>query len=165
MNDRTIRARPVSPDDDALLRRVFASTRDAELSLIDWDAGQKDAFLRMQFDAQRRHYQEHYPGASFQVVLVDGAPAGRLSIARWPEEVRVVDIALLPEYRNIGVGTVLLRRILCEAGAEGKRVTVHVDRVNPARRLYERLGFSSTTDDGVHILMTWLPPSAPSTPG
>ena len=165
MNDRTIRSRPVGPDDDGLLRRLFASTREAELSLVDWDASQKDAFLRMQFDAQRRHYEEHYPGASFQVVLVDGAPAGRLSVARWPEEVRVVDIALLPEYRNIGVGTVLLRRILCEAGAEGKRVTVHVDRVNPARRLYERLGFTSTTDDGVHILMTCLPPSAPSTPG
>lgn len=165
MNDRTIRLRPVGPDDDELLQRVFASTREAELSLVDWDAGQKDAFLRMQFDAQRRHYEEHYPGASFQVVLVDGAPAGRLYVARWPEEVQVVDIALLPEYRNIGVGAVLLHRILCEAGAEGKRVTLHVERVNPARRLYERLGFSSTRDDGIHLLMTWLPPAAPSTQG
>ena len=165
MSDWSIRLRPIRPDDDEFLRRLFASTREAELSLLDWDAGQRDAFLRMQFVAQRRHYEEHYPGASFQVVLIDGAPAGRLYVARWPEEIRVVDIALLPEYRDLGVGTLLLERILSEGGAERKRVTVHVERANPARRLYERLGFSSTTDDGIHILMTWRPPAASSAPG
>ena len=164
MNDRTIELRPVRPDDDELLRRVFASTREAELTLVGWDAGQKDAFLRMQFDAQRRHYSEHYAGASFQVVEVDGSPAGRLYVARWPEEIRVVDIALLPEYRNLGVGTVLLQRVLAEGEAEGRRVTVHVERLNPARRLYERLGFSPGTDDGVHVLMTWLPPATSPAP-
>jgi GNAT superfamily N-acetyltransferase len=165
MTGRAVELRPVEPGDDELLCRIYRSTREPELSQLDWDDPQKDAFVRMQFDAQRRHYEEHYEGASFDVVLVDGTPAGRLYVARGPEELRIVDIALLPEYRNTGIGTVLLRRLLAEAAAAGKSVTIHVERFNPARRLYERLGFAPVADRGVHVLMTWPPPADRSTPG
>ena len=161
VNDRNIQLRPVRPEDGELLCRLYRSTRDAELSALDWDEAQKDAFVRMQFEAQSRHYSEHYPEASSHVVLVDGAPAGRLSVARWPEEIRIVDIALFPEHRNAGVGTVLLQRLLAEGGARAVRVSLHIERSNPAQRLYRRLGFVPVTDGGTHLLMAWQPVGEP----
>ena len=99
-----ITLRPIEPDDAAFLYRVYASTREAELALVDWDAAQKDAFLRMQFLAQAQHYQANYTDTTYQIILLDGQPVGRLYVARWPGEIRIVDIALLPEYRNMGIG-------------------------------------------------------------
>ncbi|MEA2717334.1 MAG: hypothetical protein QOI99_1651 [Actinomycetota bacterium] len=161
MTEHDLELRPVGPGDDELLCRIYRSTRDAELSQLDWSDAQKDTFVRMQFEAQRRHYEDHYEGASFDVVLVDGTPAGRLYVARGPEEIRIVDIALLPEYRRAGIGTDLLRRVLEEGAVARKRVSIHVESSNPARRLYERLGFALVADSGVHVLMTRPPPADP----
>ncbi|HEX9987956.1 MAG TPA: GNAT family N-acetyltransferase [Chloroflexia bacterium] len=158
MNTQTeITRRPITSDDEALLYRIYASTRVEELALTNWDDAQKAAFLMMQFTAQHRYYQEHYSDATFEVILVDGQPAGRLYVGRWPEEIRIVDIALLPEYRNAGIGTTLLKGILEEAAQTGRRVSIHVERFNPAMRLYERLGFSTVGEHGVYYLMEWLP--------
>jgi ribosomal protein S18 acetylase RimI-like enzyme len=120
---------------------------------VQWDDAQKDEFLRMQFDAQDAWWREHYADASFDVVLVDGEPAGRLYVHRGEREIRIVDIALLPEHRGGGVGTSLLRDLLAEADASGKRVTIHVERLNPALRLYERLGFALAEDKGVYLFL------------
>ena len=155
--DKAITLRPIEPDDEEFLYRVYAGTREAELAQVAWDAAQKEAFLRMQFTAQHQYYQEHYAGAAFQVILADGRPAGRLYVARWPDEIRIVDIALLPEYRNAGIGTALLRDLLAEGARAGKPVSIHVERFNPALRLYERLGFTSITDKGVYLLLEWAP--------
>jgi ribosomal protein S18 acetylase RimI-like enzyme len=144
---------PVAPGDEQFLYRVYASTRTEELAGVPWDEVQKDAFLRAQFDAQDRWYREHYSRASFDVVLVDGEPAGRLYLNRGDSEIRIVDIALLPEHRGKGVGSALLRDLLAEADARGKRVTIHVERMNPALRLYERLGFSVAEDKGVYLFL------------
>ncbi|HUR23839.1 MAG TPA: GNAT family N-acetyltransferase [Acidimicrobiales bacterium] len=162
MNRRNVELRPVRCDDDELLCRLYRSTRDAELCLLDWDEAQKDAFVRMQFEAQNRHYREHYPDASSDIVLVDGAPAGYLSVARWPRDIRVVDIALFPEHRNAGVGTTLLRRLLVEGAARAVQVSMHVERSSPARRLYERLGFASVSESAIYVLMAWQPADRPS---
>jgi ribosomal protein S18 acetylase RimI-like enzyme len=136
---------------------VYASTRAEELAVVPWDKKQKDAFLRAQFDAQDRWYHENYTGASFDVVLVDGKRAGRLYLNRGDSEIRIVDIALLPEHRGKGIGSALLRDLLAEADAAGKRVTIHVERLNPALRLYERLGFSVAEDKGVYLFLERLP--------
>jgi ribosomal protein S18 acetylase RimI-like enzyme len=144
---------PVAPGDEQFLYRVYASTRTEELASVPWDEVQKDAFLRAQFEAQDRSYREHYSRASFDVVLVDGEPAGRLYLNRGDSEIRIVDIALLPEHRGKGVGSALLRDLLAEADARGKRVTIHVERMNPALRLYERLGFSVAEDKGVYLFL------------
>lgn len=158
MNTQTeITLRPITSDDEALLYRIYAGTREEELALTSWDDAQKAAFITMQFTAQHRYYQEHYPDAAFEIILVNGQPAGRLYVDQWPEEVRIVDIALLPEYRNAGIGTTLLKGILEEAAKAGKRVSIHVERFNPAMRLYERLGFSTVGEHGVYYLMEWLP--------
>jgi ribosomal protein S18 acetylase RimI-like enzyme len=120
---------------------------------VPWDDAQKDTFLRMQFDAQDVWYRENYLGATFDVVEVDGEPAGRLYVHRGENEIRIVDIALLPEYRESGTGTSLLGDLLAEADAAGKSVTIHVERLNPALRLYERLGFELAEDKGVYLFL------------
>jgi ribosomal protein S18 acetylase RimI-like enzyme len=120
---------------------------------VPWDDAQKDAFLRMQFDAQDAWYRENYAQASFDVILVDGEPAGRLYLHRGASEIRIVDIALLPEHRGGGIGTALLGDLLAEADAAGKSVTIHVERLNPVLRLYERLGFSVAEDKGVYLFL------------
>jgi ribosomal protein S18 acetylase RimI-like enzyme len=107
----------------------------------------------MQFDAQATWYAAHYEGATFDVVVVEGEPAGRLYVHRGEREIRIVDIALLPEYRGRGVGTSLLGKLLAEADLAGKSVTIHVERLNPALQLYQQLGFSLAEDKGVYLFL------------
>jgi ribosomal protein S18 acetylase RimI-like enzyme len=157
--DSRITLRPIGPDDMDLLLRVYRSTREEEMALvIDWSEEQKAAFVRHQFEAQHTWYQDHYAGAQWDVILVDGVPAGRLYVHRRPAEIRLVDITLLPEFRQGGIGTSLLRDLLAEGEAAGKPVTIHVETFNPAMRLYERLGFSPIEERGPYRLMEWRPP-------
>jgi ribosomal protein S18 acetylase RimI-like enzyme len=149
--------RPAGESDRPLLLRVFAGTRERELALLPGDAAARDAFLRLQFAAQERSYRAQTPEASCDVVLADGEPVGRLVVARRPGEIRLVDIALLPEHRGAGIGTALLARLLAEADAAGAVTTLHVGLGNRARGLYERLGFTEAGRDGVHAAMRRLP--------
>jgi GNAT superfamily N-acetyltransferase len=149
--------RPAHPEDRDLLRAVYASTRAEELAAVPWTAEQKAAFVRMQFDAQDAHYHEHYEGATYEVIEVDGAPAGRLYIHRRPKEIRLVDIAILPPFRGAGIGTRLLEELISEAKERGVPLTIHVELFNPARSLYERLGFRAVEEHGVHLLMERRP--------
>ena len=151
--------RPVEPGDEEFLYRVYASTREEELAQTGWDETQKAAFLRMQFDAQSSYYHEHYQEATFHVILSGDRPVGRLYVARWPEEIRIVDIAILPGHRGMGIGTRLLRDLISESEESGKPLSIHVERFNPALRLYERLGFRATADKGVYLLMERAPGS------
>ena len=140
------------------LLRVYRSTREEELAMIvDWTEEMKDGFIRQQFAAQHYWYQEHYVGAEFQVILVDGVPAGRFYVHRRPQEIRLVDIAFLPEFRSGGLGTSILRDLLAEGEASGKPVTIHVEVYNPAMRLYEQLGFRPVEERGPYRLMEWRP--------
>ena len=148
--------RAVTSDAD-LLRRVYASVRAEELAAVPWSDAEKDAFLRHQFDAQHAHYREHYVGATFDVIEVDGEPVGRLYVARWEDEIRIMDIALLPEHRGRGVGTQILRGLLEEGALTGKRVSIHVEMNNPAVRLYERLGFVQAAVHGVYLRLDASP--------
>ena len=128
---------------------------------MPWTQEQKEEFLRSQFERQHRHYQEHYPTCQFLVIeqqTETGAEAiGRLYVDRWETEIRVVDIALVPDHRRRGLGTALLRGILAEAEALGLPVTVHVEGQNPAHGLYQRLGFTHVESHGIYHLMRWSP--------
>lgn len=154
--------RPISLDDQAFLPEVYASTRREELALVDWDEDKKARFLQMQFAAQHQYYQDYYTETDFLIILLDELPVGRLYLARWPGEIRIVDLALLPAHRNAGIGTRILRDILAEAERAGKPVRIHVEKLNPALRLYERLGFTRIADKGVYWFLEWVPgcPSA-----
>ena len=150
--------RPIQEEDMDFLLRLYWTTRADEMAMVtDWTNEQKDAFVRMQFQAQHVWYQEHYGDAQFDLVLVDGIPAGRLYVHRRATEIRLVDIALLPEYRNGGIGTALLREFFDESAESGRPVTIHVEKYNPAMRLYERLGFVPIADRGVYLLLQRVP--------
>ncbi len=150
-----VRLRPERDDDREFVFELYASTREQELSVVDWSAARKAAFLRQQFEAQRLHYRQHYPGTSFDIVEIDGVPAGRLYVARWTDDIRVVDIALLPAYRGRGIGSALMAPVLAEGRDTRRPVTIHVEQFNPARRWYERMGFRRIGEVGAYYKMEW----------
>ena len=158
MRQPDITFRPITQGDMDFLARLYASTRWEELQQVPWTDEQRLAFLRQQFDAQHIHYMEHYVDAAFDIVLIDGKPAGRLYIHRRKDEIRLVDIALLPEYRGRGIGGRLMRDVLKKGEEAGLRVRIHVEHNNPAMHLYQRLGFRKIDDHGVYHLMEWTPP-------
>jgi ribosomal protein S18 acetylase RimI-like enzyme len=153
--------RPIRPQDMDFLSRLYASTREEELAPVPWSREQKEAFLRFQFEAQHKHYVEHYPGASFDVVLAGGEPAGRLYLVEWEREIRLIDVALLPEFRGRGLGGRLLADVLERGRQSDKAVTIHVEQNNPAMRLYHRLGFARIGEHGIYHLMEWRPEGWP----
>jgi ribosomal protein S18 acetylase RimI-like enzyme len=125
--------------------------------LVDWDEPQKTAFLKMQFNAQHHYYQEYYGGASFQIIVRENEPIGRLYVARWDNEIRIIDITLLPDYCNQGIGSFFLKELLAEGGQKGLPVRIHVEMYNRAIQLYYRLGFRKIGEHGVYWLMEWTP--------
>ena len=127
------------------------------MQLVPWTPEQKVAFLDMQFQAQAAHYKEFYPQCQFLVIELEGRPIGRLYIDRDEEDIRITDIALLPDCRGRGIGRMLMEEILAEGRDTGKRVTIYVEHYNPARRLYDRLGFRHVETNGVYHLMEWRP--------
>lgn len=142
---------------------VYRSTREEELAtVVDWTEEQKAWFVLMQFNAQHAWYQEHYGGATFDIVLVDGVPAGRLYVHRRETEIRLVDITILPELRGRGIGSTLLAGLLAESQESGKPLTIHVEKYNPAMNLYRRLGFKTIADRGPYDLLEWTPGASTS---
>jgi ribosomal protein S18 acetylase RimI-like enzyme len=156
--DSTITLRPATEADYEFMRRLYASTREAEMAHFPFDEGQKRAFLDQQFAAQFQHYGIHYPTCERNIIERDGAPVGRLWIDEWRDQIRLVDVALMPEYRGLGIGSALLRQVMDRGAATGKPVTIHVEGFNPALRLYQRLGFEHIDTNGVYYLMRWTPP-------
>jgi GNAT superfamily N-acetyltransferase len=154
--------RPATAEDEPFLRNLFASTRANELALMTWDEHQKAAFVAMQFKAQSRQFLTSYPHANDSIVLFKGEPVGRMLVARTEATIFLVDIALLTDYRNLGLGTGLIQGLLKEAAIAGKPVRLHVFAASVARRLYERLGFSQIGVDSGYLEMMWFPPGSRS---
>ena len=150
--------RAAGQDDGESLYRIYASTREAELASVPWDDSLKEAFLRMQFAAQDSHYHANFPAASYDLIVSGNEVLGRLYVDRGDQEWLVLDLALLPQHQRKGIGTWLLTRVLAEAATAGRPVRMHVERFNPAQRLYRRLGFTQIADEGVYLLLEWKPP-------
>lgn len=147
--------RPVSPEDEGFLIGLYASTRAEELSQLPWEADQLEYFVRMQFAAQQQDYQRRFPGADHRILLLDGRPAGRIYLSRSEDEIRLLDLALVPDVRRKGIGSGILRDLIAEARKARKPVRVYLETYNPALGLFERLGFSRTEDIGSHYLLEW----------
>lgn len=150
-----IHLRPVETGDGALLRAIYASTRAEELALTNWSEEQKAAFCEQQFTAQDTFYRQEYPAMASHIIERAGVPAGRLYVHRGQTGILIIDIALLPEHRGAGIGTRFLRELQEEARASQCPLTIHVEKFNPAIRLYLRLGFVAKEDTGVYFLMEW----------
>lgn len=152
----TVDLRPVTESDDDFLLTVYASTREDELAQTAWTVDQKRDFLRWQLDLQRREYETRFPDAEYRIIVVDQQPAGRIWVGADKEQIRLLDIALLPEFQNRGVGTILLRRLMDRADNEGKALRHMVFVLNNnADRFYERLGFKKIDDFGAYKHMEW----------
>ena len=151
-----VELRPVTEEDDQFLLSLYASTREEELAQADWAEGQKEMFLRWQFDLQRQEYEARFPDAAYHVILVDGSRAGRIWVGADDEQIRLLDIALLSQFQNRGVGTALLRRLIDQAAKAGKALRHMVFVLNnDAHRFYERLGFKIIDDLGAYKHMEW----------
>jgi ribosomal protein S18 acetylase RimI-like enzyme len=156
--DASITLRAAVPEDERFLFKVYASTRADEMAVLGWNAAQAELFLSMQFRAQQGAYGMQYETADHRIIMVDHEPVGRILVNRTEEEILLVDIALLAEYRNAGIGSRLIRELQREAAQAGVPVNLHVLKSNgAAARLYERLGFRSVGGDSVYSQMTWLP--------
>lgn len=141
--------------DRPFLFEVYASTRREEVALAGWPAAEQASFLDMQAHAQHEHYRAHYPDAVWLVVQIGVAPVGRLYLEHWPSQHRIIDIALLPTFRGRGFGEAILRDLMEDAAQADKALSIHVERTNPALRLYRRLGFETVEEKGVYELMEW----------
>ena len=137
----------------AFLEALYASTRHDELALTHWSEDERRTFLAEQFKAQHAHYMTHYPDADWLVIIHQRERIGRLYLERWPTQHRIIDIALTPKERGNGFGAAILNDLIDEASEAGKTVSIHVEKNNPAMRLYERLGFEAREDKGVYDLM------------
>jgi GNAT superfamily N-acetyltransferase len=145
------------PDDESFLFELYGSTRKEEMAAWGWDPEQEQMFLTLQFTAQRRNYDIAFPNAEHQIIMLDGRPIGRVLVERSEFEHRGVDIALLREHRNAGIGGELVQELLDEAARAGKPFRISVVKTNPALHLYKRLGFKTTDDTGTQFLMEWAP--------
>jgi GNAT superfamily N-acetyltransferase len=148
--------RLVTKEDEPFLVALYASTRAEELGQVEWEEGQKEIFVRWQFDLQRREYDARFPDAKYELILIDGEPAGRIWTGRDEEQIRLLDIALLPQFQRRGAGTILLRELIAEAGRAQKPLRHMVFVLNnDAHRFYERLGFVIIEDMGAYKHMEW----------
>ena len=148
--------REATADDESFLFEVYASTRMEELAGLGWDEQQKQAFIKMQFLARERTY----PRVANRIIVLNGRPVGRILVERNEKEILLRDIALLTADRNGGVGSRLIQDLITEAGVARKPLRLHVLGTSPAVRLYERLGFCRTGDDGTYLEMMWIPAAA-----
>jgi GNAT superfamily N-acetyltransferase len=156
-SDYQLSFRPATEDDEEFLKQLYASTRLSELADYGWDDRKQQAFLDLQFRAQREQYRFAYPSAASLIVLLNHRPIGRLLVNRGKLEITLVDIVLLTEHRGAGIGTRLLTGLLKEAAAAGKPVRLHAFRSSPTLKLYQRLGFTMAGDDGAYLEMLWVP--------
>ena len=149
--------RAATAADQEFLRGVFAASRETEVAALAADPGQLTTFIDMQFRIQQQSYQARFPAAENSIIVVDGQPIGRMLVDRSAEAIELIDIALMAAWRNRGIGTSLVRGLTVEAAGQSKPVLLEVLRTNPARRLYERLGFTGSSEDSMYIQMRWQP--------
>jgi len=151
--------RPIkeTAEDLEFLYLVYASTRAEEMAMAGWSEKEVEDFLRMQFDLQHRQYMRNYKNARFEVILYDKIPVGRLYVDRRDNDIRIIDIALLPEFRRQGIGSTIMKNLVYEADEKQVTLSLHVEYNNPAMGLYERLGFKKGELSGIYYYMERLP--------
>ena len=143
--------------DEPFLFALYSETRAKEMAIVQWDDHQQHAFLKQQFQAQHQHYTSKYEDASFEIIEADGKPVGRLYTAEIGDEIRILDITILSEFRGEGIGTSLIAEILHRADEKHKPVQIYLETDNQSTNLFARMGFAPVADEGLHQL--WRRPS------
>lgn len=157
INREEVTFRPITPEDESFLLELYATTREHEMSMVDWSDKQKADFISMQFNAQHNHYQKAFSKASYNLILLKDTAIGRLYLDKGEHDFLIIDIALFPAYCNRGLGSTLLQEILAEAKTLNMPVKIHVEKYNPALTLYRRLGFTELENKDPYYLMEWRP--------
>ena len=153
----TLELRPVSEADRDFLLRVYADARRDELERTNWPDEQKRLFVEHQFDAQTRHYREVYPASKHLIINWNDEPVGRLFISSDPEEIAILDVTVLEEYRGRGIGTRIIESLTSDAAASQQRVRIYVEFFNPSGAFFQRRGFEPAEQDGIYIKFVWSP--------
>ena len=152
-----IQLRPAEEKDAAFIEAVYRTTREAELNLTNWSEYQKGAFISMQSAAQLADYKTKCPGARFQIIIYNQKNAGRFFTCETENDIRLLDITILPEFAGQGIGTNLLLRLIERSNKVQKKISLHVIASNPALKLYQRLGFVHIKKDGFYYYMERQP--------
>lgn len=147
--------RPATASDDAFLFQLYAGTRTKELAATGWSASQRETFLRTQFADRRRGYHSAFPEATHLIIVQGGTRVGAMIVNRTVDEIRLVDIALLPVQRGVGIGSRLISDLMEEARVAAKPLRLQVLKDSPAVGLYIRLGFAPNGSDALRLKMQW----------
>jgi ribosomal protein S18 acetylase RimI-like enzyme len=150
--------RAATADDEPFLVQVYCSSRADEMARVPWTEEERQAFLQFQFVSQNSYYRERFPDAAYEVILANGQPAGRLYTLR-ETAIRILDIAVLPEFRKRGIGSLLISRLVTEAEETTKAIQIYVEAFNPSLEFFEKRGFSRTAEDGLNYLLEYRPGS------
>ena len=142
--------RRVEESDRDFLLDLYVAVRAAEFAPLGWPEPALRQFLAQQQDFQDRQYRAACGNAEWLIVERDGGAVGRFYLDESEDDILLLDISLLPEARGRGFGAALLADLAARAAAAGKPIRLHVERSNPARRLYERAGFTLWAEGGVH---------------
>jgi len=155
--EESITLRPATEDDQDFLLELFKSSRGDDLRGLGWDEERIGEFLEMQYEAHQNFLANDYPNLEAQIILSGGGAIGLLATAQQPQEIRLVDLSLVPEQRNRGTGALLIRELQAQSAAAKRPLRLQIIRFNRAAGLFERLGFSRTSETGTHFQMEWLP--------
>lgn len=156
--ENSLTLRRYTDSDIPFMGKLYASTRYDELAVTHFSEEQKQQFINQQFGAQLLHYTQYYNSDAFNIIELRGEAIGRFFVDFWDDQIRVVDIAIANRYRNLGIGSFLFERLFAQARQKNIPVTIHVERNNPAKGLYERLGFRAKSETNeIYLLMEWLP--------
>ncbi len=162
LSKSNILLRPIQAEDSAFLFKVFASSLLDDASFADWATIQDNAILKMQFNAQENQYRGQFSNASFNLIELNQIPVGRYYLDKADDTIRIIDITLLPAFRNQSIGKTILSHTLKRAGQYELPVHLHVNRTNPAQRLYTRLGFKQVAETDTHLILEWVASSSSS---
>lgn len=147
----------IEDSDLPFLKEVYKSTRAAEMQLVDWPEEEKERFINQQFESQHSYYQQVYHEATFEIIYLGNDPVGRLYLWESDRQIRIVDISLLPEFRNQGIGSRILKSLIEKSDFSSKVLSIHVEYYNQALSLYHRLGFEQKDQTGVYFYMERSP--------
>lgn len=153
----------ITESDEEFLTELYASTRAAEMAIVPWESEQKRAFLKMQFEAQDRYYRDRYPNASFEIIKLNDHRVGRLYHAELADEIRIIDLAFLPEQFDNKVFIELVERILQKGERAGKPVQIYLEASDPTIEIFVNLGFQKIDQHGIYFLWQYQPAALKTT--
>ncbi len=143
---------PADESDTSFLIELYASTRVEEMAVVPWSEEQKLSFLQMQFDAQNLYYRERYPNASFDIIKLNDEPVGRFYLAELANEIRIIDLAFLPQRFDREIFVKLIEKVLRKGAAIGQPVQIYLESFNPLAEIFSDLGFQKVGEHGIYFL-------------